>query len=127
MTGLIAFLSASAGLLSAIGLYLVLSFLVFQRRRSTAIRTALGASRARVAWQHARTSAGLLMVAVPAGALLAAASGPFIEELLYGVRAQDAGSLLLAIAIAIAAALVGTVVPVTRAAGANVVEVLRGE
>jgi ABC-type antimicrobial peptide transport system permease subunit len=70
VTRLVSFLSISAGLLSAIGLYLVLAFVVHQRRRATAIRTALGASRPQVMWQHFKTSGVVMLAAVPVGLVL---------------------------------------------------------
>jgi predicted permease len=44
VTGLVAVLAISAALLSALGLYAVVSFVVHQHRRATAIRSALGAT-----------------------------------------------------------------------------------
>jgi predicted permease len=127
VTGLVTFLAASAGLLSAVGLYLVLSFVVFQRRRSTAIRTALGASRAQVIWQHARTSLGVTGLALGVGVTLALAAATTMSDLTYGVAVRDASSLALALAVASATAIAGTIVPVVRASRANIVQVLRGE
>ena len=125
VTGLVTSLAASAGLLSAIGLYLVIAFIVHQRRRSTAIRTALGATRQQVIWHHFRMGLMLMLVALPVGALLSLAVSPLFGALVYGVGERDVLSLGLALALAIAASLLGMYVPVRRAANANVVSVLR--
>jgi ABC-type antimicrobial peptide transport system permease subunit len=125
VTGLVSFLSMSAGLLSAVGLYLVIAFVVHQRRRATAIRTALGATRRQVMWQHARTSGLVMLAAVPIGIGLSLAVAPLFADLVYGVSHRDAASLLIATAVAAVTGIVGTWLPVRRAANANVVKILR--
>jgi putative ABC transport system permease protein len=125
VTGLVTALAVSAGLLSAIGLYLVIAFVVHQRRRSTAIRAALGATRGQVMWHHFKIGAVLLLVALPVGLLLSSAVSPLFGTLVYGVGPRDVVSLLSALGLAIAASLLGMYVPVRRAAAANVVTVLR--
>lgn len=127
VTGLVTFLAVSAGLLSAIGLYLVIAFVVHQRRRATAIRSALGASRRQVIWQHGRTSALVMAVAIPAGLGIALLIAPLFGELVYGVKPRDVGSLSAAVLIAMVTAIAGSGVPVLRAANANIVKILRGE
>ncbi|HET9370629.1 MAG TPA: ABC transporter permease [Vicinamibacterales bacterium] len=125
VTGLVSFLAISAGLLSAIGLYLVIAYVVHQRRRATAIRTALGASRRQVMWQHFKTSGLVMTGAVPIGLLLSVAVAPLFADLVYGLDQRDVSSLAIAVVIATAAGIVGTWVPVRRSANANVVKVLR--
>jgi ABC-type antimicrobial peptide transport system permease subunit len=118
-------LAVSAGLLSATGLYLVIAFVVHQRRRATAIRSALGATSSQVMWHHFRTSGAILIAAVPIGVVLSIAAAPLFDDLVYGVGRRDAASLSLAIVVAIVAGLAGTLLPVRRAARADVVKVLR--
>jgi ABC-type antimicrobial peptide transport system permease subunit len=125
VTGLVTVLAISAGLLSAIGLYLVIAFVVHERRRSTAIRTALGASRGQVMWQHFRTGALLLLIALPLGVLLSLAVSPLFGSLVYGIGQRDAGSVALALGLAVAASVMGVYIPVRRAANVNVVKILR--
>ena len=125
VTTLVTALAASAGLLSAAGLYLVVSFLVFQRRRMTAIRSALGASRRQVMWVHYRTTVLVMAVALPLGVLLAALGGHLLSDLAYGVATRDLLSLGSALAVATVAGLLGTYVPVRRAVNTNIVQVLR--
>jgi hypothetical protein len=127
VTWLVTFLALFAGLLSAVGLYLVLSFIVFHRRRSTAIRTALGASRGRVIWHHSRTSAVVLLAALPAGVGLSVAAAPPFADLLFGVAPRDVTSLGVAVAATILTSVAGTLLPVLRASDANVVAILRGD
>jgi predicted permease len=127
VTGLVAILAASAGLLSAIGLYAVIAYLLHSRRRATAIRSALGASPRQLVRLHMRTSVAVLIVALPIGALLAMAGAPLFASLVYGVAARDPASLAAAVAIAVLASLAGTYVPVRRAAATDPILVLRGE
>jgi ABC-type antimicrobial peptide transport system permease subunit len=127
VTELVTFLALSAGLLSAAGLYLVIAYVVHQRRRATAIRAALGASRTQVIWEHGRTSAKVMCMAVPVGAGLALVIAPMLGTLVYGVSPRDPVSLIVAIGAAVLAGIAGPYVPVLRAANANIVKILRGE
>lgn len=125
VTGLVSMLSISAGLLSAVGLYLVIAFVVHQRRRATAIRTALGASRSQVIWHHARTSGVVMIAAVPIGVLLSMLIAPLFADLVYGVGYRDVSSLSMAAVIAVVTGIVGSWLPVRRAASNDIVKVLR--
>jgi putative ABC transport system permease protein len=127
VTGLVAFLAISAGLLSAVGLYLVIAHVVYQRRRATAIRVALGAPQHELVWRHARTSVVVMAAAVPIGIVLAFALAPMFSQITYGVGTRDAGSLMLAVGVAVLSALLGTTLPVMRAGRANIVAILRGD
>jgi ABC-type antimicrobial peptide transport system permease subunit len=127
VTGLVAFLAVSAGLLSAVGLYLVIAHVVYQRRRATAIRAALGAPQRELIWRHARTSAAVMLAAVPIGIAMALALAPMFAEITYGVGKRDTASMLLAVAVALAAGLLGTTLPVIRARRMNIVSILRGD
>jgi putative ABC transport system permease protein len=127
VTGLVTALAVSASLLSAVGLYIVIAFVVHQRRRSTAIRCALGASPAQLVWHHLRTSGWVIALALPLGVALAIATAPLFSALVYGVAPRDPASLVIAGAVAVAAGLLGTYVPVRRAGAADVVKALRGD
>jgi predicted permease len=127
VTGFVSALAVSASLLSAVGLYIVVAFVVHQRRRSTAIRCALGASPGQVVRQHLKTSGWVMVLALPAGAGLAAAAAPIFSALVYGVAPRDPSSLAIAGAVAALAGLAGTYVPVRRAGSADVVSALRGD
>ncbi len=125
VTGLLTALAGSAAILSAFGLYLVVAFIVHQRRRETAIRTALGATRGQVMWANVRTSAFVLALAIPVGGVLSLAAGRMLAELVYAVQPRDAVSLMLAAGIATLAAALGLLVPARRAASGNLVRMLR--
>ena len=103
----------------------MIAFVVHQRRRATAIRTALGASRRQVMWHHFKTSGLVMLGAVPVGLLLSLTAAPLFADLVYGVGHRDGNSLAIAVVIALVTGVVGTWVPVRRSANANVVKVLR--
>jgi putative ABC transport system permease protein len=111
-------LSIFAGLammLSAIGLYGVISFVIGQRTREIGIRVALGASRGhvvRISSAYAATLCGIGLTLGLIGAQLAATA---MRKTLYGVQPSDpvsfvAGSVALAVVAALAC-----LIPVRRA------------
>jgi putative ABC transport system permease protein len=127
VTGLVILLATSAGVLSAVGLYSVIAFVVHQRRRATAIRSALGASPAQLLWQHVQTSGMVILIALPAGVALAAIAAPFLGPLVYGVNERDPISLAAAAVVATSAGVLGTYLPARRAVHVDPVRVLREE
>lgn len=127
VTGLVSILATSAALLSAMGLYAVVAYLLHARRRSTAIRTALGASPRQLVRFHMRTSLLVLVIAIPAGGALATLAAPFFGSLVFGVAEHDLRSLVAAAGTAVLAALAGTYVPVRRAASVDPILALRSD
>lgn len=125
VTGLLSVLSVSAGVLTAIGLYLVVAFVMHQQRRETAIRTALGATRGQVIWSTVRTTVLVLSGALPIGAALALAAAGSLTDLVYTVDARDPLSILMAVAVAATVGLLGMVIPARGAVGGNIVRILR--
>jgi putative ABC transport system permease protein len=127
VTGFVTTLAICAGLLSTVGLYIVIAFVVHQRRRSTAIRSALGASPGQLIRHHLRTSATVIALALPVGIALAILAAPLFSALVYGVKPRDVTSLSIAAVMAIVAGLLGTYMPARRAGSADVVVALRGD
>lgn len=125
VTGLLTILTVSAGLLCAVGLYLVVAYVIHQRRRATAIRTALGATPRQVLVDNLRTSLVVASVAVPCGVVLCLIAAPFLDGLVYGVTLRSPTSLIVATVLSAGAALLGTYVPAARAARANILGTLR--
>jgi predicted permease len=127
VTSVVSCLAIVAGLLSAIGLYSVIAFVVHQRRRATAIRSALGASPAQLVWHHLKTGGAVMLAALPIGVALAVTAAPFFGALVYGVAERDLTSLAVAAVVAATTGILGTYVPVRRAGDTDPVTVLRGD
>jgi len=125
VTGLVTVLTVSAGLLCAVGLYLVVAYVIHQHRRANAIRTALGASPRRVVWDNVRTSGVVAAIALPIGIVLSLVAAPFLEGLVYGVSTRDILSMGGALVLAAVAAALGTYFPARRASRANILGTLR--
>ena len=110
--GALAVFSASAVLLTALGLYGLTSFVIAQRRREIGIRLALGADSGRIVRLFLKR--GLLPVAAGAvvGVLVALAGGKALESLVYGVRTSDSATIAAAVlglmVVALAAILIAT-------------------
>ena len=128
---MLAALSGSFGtlalLLSLVGLYGVMSFVVTQRTREIGIRLALGATRASTAWLVLRDA--LLMVAAGIAIALPCvwALGRLVESQLYDVKPTDPVTIAGAVCI-LAAGVVGAVLmPARRASAVNPTDALRFE
>lgn len=122
---LVALFGVIGALLSALGLYGVLSYWIAVRRREIGIRMALGATGQAIA--ALVCSSGLRLV-IP-GALLgcagAAAAHRYIASQLYGVRFDDPITWLAVAIATLLAGLVACILPAWRAARTNPVEALK--
>jgi MacB-like periplasmic core domain len=114
-------------LLSAVGLYGVMLFVVTQRTQEIGIRLALGATRLAAVWLVVR-DALIMVVAGTAIALPSAwALRRFVEAELFGVRAFDGPTVALAMTVLAIVALGGVMLPAWRAASLNPTDALRLE
>jgi predicted permease len=118
---------ALALLLSVVGLYGVMSFVVTQRTQEIGVRLALGATPSSAVWLVVRDA--LIMIA--AGTLVALpvtwGLGRLIEAQLFGVQAFDAPTIVLASGMLAAVALAATMIPAWRAASVSPTDALRLE
>ncbi len=105
-----------AGLLAAIGLYGVMSYLVARRRNEIGIRMALGASRREIVAMVLRESGVLLAAGLIAGAALSLACTRAVSTLLFGLKATDLRTFLTAAVLLAAVALAASYIPARRAA-----------
>ena len=113
--------------LSAAGIYGVISYQVARRTREIGVRIALGAARSSVVSRVVGEAAILAGAGIGIGVLVAAMATRSAESFLFGVSATDpatfAATALLLLSIAVIAALV----PALRAAAIQPVEALRYE
>ena len=128
---LIALLSAGFGflatVLSSIGLYGVMAFVVARRRKELGIRLALGAQPSLVIWLVMREVLILLAIGLAVGVPSALGLGRFVAAQLYGIQPNDpslAGyTLLLLTTVSVAAGLI----PAHRASRIDPILALRCE
>ncbi len=124
---LLAFFAASALVLTALGIYGVVAFLIGQRRREIGIRMALGAQRGhvlRLVLQQGMKPVAFGAVAGLIGSLVAAR---LVAGQLYGVSSSDPLTLCGVIALLGVTALMACWLPSHRAARVDPMEALRNE
>ena len=114
-TFLLAIFAATALLLSSVGIYGVLSYLVAQRTRDIGIRMALGASQAQIVRDVLAYGARLTGVGLALGLAGALAGTRLLSSLIYGVRTTDAIAFAAASLLLAAVALLASYLPARRA------------
>ncbi len=114
-------------LLSAIGIYGVISYSVTQRTREIGIRAALGASRGDVLQLVLRDGMGLAVLGLVIGVAGAFGLTQLLGSLLFGVGGRDPLTLVTVFAILGAVAFVACVLPARRAAKVDPLIALRYE
>jgi predicted permease len=119
--------AALALVLSALGIYSVLSYSVNQRRQELSVRMALGAQPSDVLWLVVRQGVWLALIGGGAGAIGALAVGRAMSSLLYGVSSGDTAAFAVAIAVALVTALAACLLPARRAAALDPLAGLRAD
>ena len=126
-TFLLSLFAATALVITAVGLYGLLSYLVTQRRREFGIRVALGAQPRTVLWIVVSRVSRLAAYGLIAGALGALGLARLMDSLLFGVSRFDPGSYCAAAAGLFLIALAATVSPAVRAVRTSPMTSLRAE
>ena len=116
-----------AVLLSVIGIYGVISYVVSQRTREIGVRIALGARQADVKRMVLKQGGIVVLGGAAIGLLAASGIGQLMSALLFGVRVIDPMTYGLAAASVATAALLASYVPARRAASVDPNEALRAE
>ena len=124
---LLGFAAAAALLLSAVGLYGVLSYLVQRRTSEIGIRMAMGAAPAGVQRMVVGGSLRVAALGLGIGVLAALALTRTLTGLLYGVEPTHPTTYLLAAGVLAAVAALASWIPARRAATVDPVEALRTE
>jgi ABC-type antimicrobial peptide transport system permease subunit len=114
-------------LLSVVGLYGLLSFVVTRRTQEIGVRLALGATRPNAVWLIVRDA----VIMIGAGTIMALpcvwALSRLVEAELFGVSAVDGATIALASSLLALVALGAAMLPAWRAASVSPTEALRFE
>jgi putative ABC transport system permease protein len=121
------FFGGLALLLTAIGLYGVMAYVVTQRTHEIGIRMALGARQGSILRLVMRDAAIVVAAGVAVGLLGSIWIMRLVKGLLFGLTPNDPWTTALAILAMTAAALVATYVPARRAMGVDPMVALRYE
>jgi predicted permease len=122
---LLAAFGGLALLLSAVGLYGVMSYAVAQSTRDLGLRMALGASASRLLRQTMSRGMALTAVGIAIGAAAALGSTRLMGYLLYGVSPRDPATFGLACLVMAVASVAACLVPSWRATRIDPVRALR--
>jgi predicted permease len=114
-------------LLSAVGLYSVMAYVVSQRTREVGIRMALGANRSDVMKMITRQGMRLAAVGVVIGLLLSLALAQVLSSLLIGISGYDVTTFILVPVLLSIVALVACYLPARRATKVDPLVALRYE
>jgi putative ABC transport system permease protein len=121
------FFGGLALLLTAIGLYGVMSYVVTQRTHEIGIRMALGAQPRSILMLVMRDVALLLAAGAGAGAVASLWVTRILQQLLFGLKSNDVLTMILAIAALLAVALLTSYIPARRAMRVDPMVALRHE
>jgi putative ABC transport system permease protein len=125
-TWLMGMFAAAALILSSVGLYGVMSYLVTQRTREIGIRLALGAESRDILRMVLESGARLIAIGIAVGVAVSFALGRVVSSLLFGVTPSDASTIIAVAALAVVA-LVACYIPAVRAARVSPLTALRYE
>lgn len=113
--------------ISAVGIFGVIAYLVSQQTREIGIRMALGATRARVVAGVFGHVAGLVGAGLIVGGLVAWSLSSTADRFLYGLDPGDPRAYAVAMLTLLLAAFVATLLPARRAASVDPTTALRQE
>ncbi|MGI9070012.1 MAG: ADOP family duplicated permease [Bryobacteraceae bacterium] len=119
--------STLALLLSLVGLYGVMSFVVTQRTREIGIRLALGAQRSSAIWLVLQDALAMIVTGVAIGLAFVWALGRLVKSQLYDVSPSDPAAIAFAVSILAFATIAAAWIPAQHAAGIDPTEALRAE
>jgi putative ABC transport system permease protein len=118
---------AMAALLAAVGLYMVVAFIVAQRTREIGVRMALGATRGAVVRLVLGRGVRLTGAGIAAGALCSLAVSRALASRLYGISPAHVGTYAAVALLLTVVALAASALPARRASALEPMRVLREE
>jgi putative ABC transport system permease protein len=113
--------------ISAVGIYGVMAYVVAQREREIGVRMALGASRGAVVGMVLKSAAVLVAIGLVIGSVAAWSLGSTAKAFLFKIDVTDPRVYATAISVLVAAALIASVIPARRAASVDPLVALRAE
>jgi len=127
MAMLSGFFGVLAALLTTLGLYGVIDYVLQRRRHEVGVRLALGAKPSQVVTMVLREAGLLLSVGLVVGAVLAVSAGQIAASLLFGLKPHDPMTLIAAALLLAAIAIGASVLPARRASKLDPMAALRHE
>jgi len=124
---LLAFFAVTALLLTMMGIYGVVAFLVGRRSREIGIRMALGARQGDVLRLVLQQGMKPVAIGSVAGLLGSVGASRLVASQLFGVSSSDPLTLMSIIALLVASALLACWLPARRATKVHPLEALRGD
>ncbi len=113
--------------LSAVGLYAVLSYMVVQRTLEIGVRMALGAQRTDVLGLILRRGLGLAMLGLVIGMALSLVLTRYMASMLYTIKPLDPVTLLSVTGVLLLVSLIASTAPAWRAARLDPMKTLRDQ
>lgn len=113
--------------LACVGLYGIMSYTVGGRTKEIGLRMALGAQRSSMLWMVLRQGGMLVVMGVIAGIPLALAATSLLSSMLFGLKTTDPLSMLMAVLVLAAVALLAALIPARRATRVDPMVALRYE
>jgi putative ABC transport system permease protein len=120
-------LAALAVLLTTLGLFAVIAYMVKEKTREIGIRMAIGATQASVRNLVVKQTARLAVVGAAIGIFLSITSSRFLGSLIYGVQRTDPLTFAVVIGLLAALALAASYIPARRAMRVDPILALRDE
>jgi predicted permease len=127
MTALVDTLGVLAILLTALGIYGLISNIVTERTRELGIRLALGSSTGIAIRTALRPGFVWVLAGAMVGSTASLALGRFLQGYIYGIRSADPETLVAVAAGILLTALVAAAIPASRITRLNPADTLRSE
>jgi putative ABC transport system permease protein len=113
--------------LTSLGVYGVMSYTVAQRSFEVGVRMTFGAERSQILRLMLGQAARLTALGVAIGLVISLAATRLMSSMLFGVRASDGPTIVIASAVIVVTALIAAYVPARHAASIDPIKALHYE